>query len=459
VSGIVAARALLPADFGVVAIARTFSMLVFLLGNLGVGAFLIHQRDEVEDFCVAAFWMNLVVGVVLFTLQVAIAPLVAVYYGDALITRIMLVIALGYLVAPLGSIHGVLLQRDMRFRAITLRDLGLSTLASVLTIASIIAGLGLWSLVIPDLIVGVVGVLCNWRLHPWRPRLRLQWERWGRIFRYGRYLLGDGFLAFLINNADYMILGKVLGPAGLGLYSFAYQRSMIVPDYVAAPVASAAFPGLARVQRAPEELAQLYFKLAKATGFLVVPGVVLQAILAYEFVIALYGSKWAEAVLAMQLLLPYTLFRGLCVHLGTLLNAVGRPDVSFKYAIGVLPFLVSAVYLGAQYGINGAALATGLAFGATGPILTAIVFRTMGWPYRRFLESTSSPLIVAIGMGAGVWGVRAVLPEVAWRSSQLDLTLFGVLGILLFTGLLYCWDRDAYAELMGILRRATVRSA
>ena len=35
------------------------------------------------------------------------------------------------------------------------------------------------------------------------------------------------------------IIGKLLGPSGLGLYSFAYQRSMIVPDYLAMPVTSA----------------------------------------------------------------------------------------------------------------------------------------------------------------------------------------------------------------------------
>ena len=51
---------------------------------------------------------------------------------------------------------------------------------------------------------------------------------------------------------------------------------MIVPDYLATPVTSAAFPGLAAVQHAREELRGLYFRLAKATAYLVVPGVVLR---------------------------------------------------------------------------------------------------------------------------------------------------------------------------------------
>jgi len=457
IAGIVAARGLLPADFGVVAIGRTFALLVQLLGNLGIGAFLIHQRDEVEDFCVAAFWMNVVVGGLLCGMQVVVAPLVAGYYQDAVITRMMLVMAVGYLIGPLGSIHGVLLQREMRFSAMTLRDLTLSALASLLTIGSIIGGLGLWSLVIPDLIVGAVGVLANWWLHPWRPRLRLHLNRWPRIFRYGRYLLGDGFLAFLINNADYMIIGKVLGSTGLGLYSFAYQRSMIVPDYVAMPVTSAAFPALAKMQHLREDLALLYFRLAKATAFLVVPGVILQAILAREFVITVYGSKWSGAILAMQLLLPYALSRGLTIHLGTLLNAVGRPDVGFKYSVAILPFLVGAVFAGAQFGVNGAAVATGIAFGATGPILTLVVFRTMGWRFRSFVESSGSALIVAAGMGLGVWGVRALLPEFVWRTPGTDLALFGLMGFVLFVGLLFCWDRGAYSDLVGLLRKTAAR--
>ena len=497
-AGVVAARGLLPVDFGVVAIGRTFAVLIQLLGNLGVGAFLIHQRGEVEEYCVAAFWMNLAAGVGLCGLQILAAPLVATYYGDPVITRIMWVIALGYLVTPLGSIHSILLQREMRFRAMTLRDLGLSGLASALTIAAVLGGLGLWSLVLPELVVGAAGVVLNWWLHPWRPRLRLSAGHWPRIFRYGRYLLGDGLLAFLNNNADYMIIGKILGPTGLGLYSFAYQRSMIVPDYLAAPVTSAAFPALAKVQHQRDALAHVYYRLAKATlahsptkmvpalrsdgtsalgsrvatnrcsgahrlakatALLVVPAVVLQGILAQEFVVTLYGAKWSAAVLAMQLLLPYALTRGLCVHLGTLLNAVGRPDVGFKYSVAALPFLVSAVFIGAHFGVNGAAMATGIVFGLTGPILTAIVFRTMGWSFWGFVESSRSALVVAAGMGVGVWGIRALVPEFAWRTSGGDLALFGLLGLLLFASLLFLWDRDAYSELMGLLRKAVARSA
>ena len=458
-AGVVAARGLLPVDFGVVAIGRTFAVLIQLLGNLGVGAFLIHQRGEVEEYCVAAFWMNLAAGVGLCGLQILAAPLVATYYGDPVITRIMWVIALGYLVTPLGSIHSILLQREMRFRAMTLRDLGLSGLASALTIAAVLGGLGLWSLVLPELVVGAAGVVLNWWLHPWRPRLRLSAGHWPLIFRYGRYLLGDGLLAFLNNNADYMIIGKILGPTGLGLYSFAYQRSMIVPDYLAAPVTSAAFPALAKVQHQRDALAHVYYRLAKATALLVVPAVVLQGILAQEFVVTLYGAKWSAAVLAMQLLLPYALTRGLCVHLGTLLNAVGRPDVGFKYSVAALPFLVSAVFIGAHFGVNGAAMATGIVFGLTGPILTAIVFRTMGWSFWGFVESSRSALVVAAGMGVGVWGIRALVPEFAWRTSGGDLALFGLLGLLLFASLLFLWDRDAYSELMGLLRKAVARSA
>jgi O-antigen/teichoic acid export membrane protein len=159
----------------------------------------------------------------------------------------------------------------------------------------------------------------------------------------------------------------------------------------------------------------------------------------------------------MQLLLPYALTRGLCIHLGTVLNAIGRPDVGFKYSMAVLPFLVGAVFLGSQFGVNGAAMATGLAFGATGPILTLIVFRTVGWPFRRFLESSRSALFVAVSMGVGVWLIRVLLPDFAWRTSEADLAVFGLLGPLLFAGLLYWWDWETFSDLVALLRRSFVR--
>jgi hypothetical protein len=100
-------------------------------------------------------------------------------------------------------------------------------------------------------------------------------------------------------------------------------------------------------------------------------------------------------------------------------------------------------------------MATGLAFGATGPILTAIVFRTVGWPLSRALESSRPAMALGTGLGLAVWGIRVAMPGFAWRSNGVDLALFGLIGMGIFLGLLYFLDRAAYSGLLSLLWKRT----
>lgn len=458
-SGVIAARILTPKDFGLMALCSTFSTLVQLLGNLGVGQFLVHQRDDIHEFCVAAFWMNVVAGIGLFLIQVAAAPLVARFYGDALLQWLMVAMALGSLFGPVGSVQAALLQREMRFPVIAVRDVLMSLLGSCLVIAALLAGFGVWSLVVPGLIVALATSLANWRLHTWRPEVRGNFDRWAVIFRYGRFILGDSLLAFVINNADNMIGGKLLGPSRLGIYSFAYQRNTIVPDYLVSPITVATFPAFAALQENRETLRDLYLRVLKISGLIAFPAVFLHFALAQEFVVGIYGPKWADAVTPLRLLLAFALSKALCVNLPGLLAAVGRPDVGFKFAVSALPLLVGAILVGAHYGVNGLAAATGFVIGGTGPVLNWIVFSVLGWNFRRFFTSSFPGLAAALPMVVIVLIFRGALGYFADVSDVVTLGISGAVGAGIFLLLLSRVDPGAYGDLLGLLRRAVSRQA
>ena len=59
-------------------------------------------------------------------------------------------------------------------------------------------------------------------IEPWRPRFNLGLQYWRDIFGFGKFVFGITIIRYLNINGDYLIIGKLLGAASLGLYRFGY---------------------------------------------------------------------------------------------------------------------------------------------------------------------------------------------------------------------------------------------
>src|SRR4030081_1210415 len=82
IATVILARLLTPADFGLVAMVTTFSL---LLMNCGFNGFTeaVIQRDTVDHVLLTnVFWINAGVGLLLTMAFVAAGPLLARFYGD-----------------------------------------------------------------------------------------------------------------------------------------------------------------------------------------------------------------------------------------------------------------------------------------------------------------------------------------------------------------------------------------
>jgi PST family polysaccharide transporter len=384
-SGIVIARLLAPVDFGLMSLALTFSNLITLVGNIGVGHFLIYRQDERQDYLTAGFWLALTASAGLFCLQVAAAPLVARFYGNPIVAPIMVVYGVAfYLIAPLGSIHNVLLQKRMHFRRLVIPQLATTILSTVVTIVMALLGYGVWSLVVPGLIAFPVSVVLSWKLCKWRPSWRLHTKLWGEMFRYGKNVLGNDLVNYVNSNIDYIIIGRLLGPSLLGLYTFAFNQSTMLVLLLYGVFSQVVFPILARLQTEPSRLQSSYLKFARLGGAVLIPITALQFVIADEYIRVIYGSKWAEAVTPFRWLLAFAFGRCLMIGVNELINAVGRPDLGFKYSLVTAPVLTAAVLLGSGWGIVGVAAGVGLVMGVSALGFIWLVFRVMQWRLAEF---------------------------------------------------------------------------
>lgn len=429
-SGIVIARLLTPLDFGLMNLATTFSNLVMAVGNIGVGHFLIYQPEERQEYLTAGFWLGMTASLGLFLIQVAVAPLVATFYGTPIVAPVMIVLGITFfLIAPLGGIHQTVLQKRMQYRRLIIPQIVMTLVGTGLTILLAALGWGVWSLALPGLVAFPLGVAVTWAVCDFRPSFQLHRKYWREIFRYGRNVLGSELITFVNNNADYILIGKLLGATLLGFYSFAYAQSMMIVVLMTGVFSQVVFPIFARLQNHREELQTTYLRFLRRGTAVMVPLTLLQMVAAEEFIGFLYSEKWADAITPFRFLLLYAVGRSLALGAMELLNAVGRPDLGFKFSLAMAPVFTAVVILGTHWGIAGVAAATGIVFGGAQLILVGLVLRLFRWRWAAYAEAIRPALQAAAVVALASAAVRLLARQQGAPEAMILLLTLAVGGL------------------------------
>jgi len=408
------ARLLVPGNFGKVAVAAVVWEVVALFGNTGVAATIVQRRALDADLLDAAFWLNGTVALAVACASIGISFAAARFYGEPAIVPVLGLYALSFVISSIGSIHAVLLTREVSFGRLALVDTAAAVLSAALSVALAIAGFGFWSLVLHAPVIALLRSALLWRLHTFRPRLRLRRHLWKEIFGYGRYVLGAELAGYVSLNGDYMITGKVLGQGPLGVYSMAYRVANWPVEAGVWLVSRIALPTLSGLQEEPSRLAEIFIKMLRAVAVLAFPAVAVLFVTAPDLVGALFGAeKWGEAGPLIRILLPFVLIRAIGSPASQVLLALGRARLSFIFALTVTPVLLAGVVLGTRFGITGVAVATSLVLGTAALILTGLSCRA---------ARASIPGVIA-SLGPGITlGVVALAASWAAASSASSLS-------------------------------------
>jgi PST family polysaccharide transporter len=200
-------------------------------------------------------------------------------------------------------------------------------------VTAALAGGGMWSLVIKQVVETAVVTLLLWIMSAWRPQWRVGWSGFGKIFHYGRYLAAGRLLDVVTTNIDDMIVGLVIGQGQLGMYSIGKKLYNISTELLAGVAQQIAGPFFAKARHDPNALWGMFVKGVGYCAWLVLPLYAALYFLAADVISLLFGAKWSGAVWILQaycfvgMLLPLHLFHW------SLLMASGEARHSFQYSM------------------------------------------------------------------------------------------------------------------------------
>jgi PST family polysaccharide transporter len=343
ISTVVLARLLTKDDFGVVGYAVTAISFLDVVSDLGISpAVIYHQEDEKTSS--TAFWLAQIIAWGLFLLTWIFAPFIGAYFRDERAVDVVRVLALTYPLDALGSIHNSVLRKRLAFNRIFVSDLAQSIGKGVISIALAFWGFGPWGLIWGQLGGVALGSLALWFVSPWRPNISFSTDMTKSLLSYGVKVVSVDSLGIVLMNVDYLLVGRYLGAAALGVYTLAFRMPDLLILQFARILSTVIFPIYTKMRDLPGGMSKGFAQTTRFNALIAVPLGLGLALVAEPFVLTFFTDKWGEIIPIVRAISLYSLFLSLAYNAGSAYKAQGRPQVLTWLNLARLVVLLPALW-------------------------------------------------------------------------------------------------------------------
>jgi O-antigen/teichoic acid export membrane protein len=429
--GIVIARILSPGDFGVYAVALVVYGIVVSLNELGVSNALIRGGEDPKSGHVVSS-ISLLTSGVLALAMAASSTQIATLLGAPKAASTVAVLSITVLLAGLTATPVALLRRDFRQDKLLRADVANTIVSAVVVLVLAYAGWGAlalaWSRVAGQL---VATVMLLW-LSPERYRLGYDREKARTLLRFGLPLAAANGLSWMVINADYVVVSKVLGSVSLGFYLLAFNISGWPLNVFGAVVRAVALPAFGRLRNDPAAMSASLATGASVVAALTFPVCFMLGGLAQPLVTFLYGGRWHSAAAPLAALCVFAASRGLLDLLTEYVIALGRTRAVLVVQLVWLVSLVPSLIIGAKVAeLAGVGSAQTLVIACVVLPVNLLIVRGLGVPLRPVLAACLPGLLSSV-----LAGLAAHVVADRFSGAFVGLLLGGLTGLAVYLGLM-----------------------
>jgi O-antigen/teichoic acid export membrane protein len=391
-------RVLLPAEFGLVAFAASIATLGAAIAPVGFGEALVQRVGLDRRHLDTVFWLCAGSGLAVYAVLCLAAAPVAAHLGEPALAALIPFIGARIIFDMAAAVPNALLMRSMAFKSLAVRTTVASLVAAVGCLTLLWLGFGLWALAFSQLAAAAVGCIGAMVAARWSPRLSFSRDALKELRAFGLFASGNRFITML--SLDQILIGALLGPAGLGIYSFARRIFQILSDLITGALSNVSYSLLASMQTEREKLRQAYgfaTFVSSAVSFPVFAGL---ALIAHDLIPLAFGQNWTGAVVAVQAFCAFGLLASIGVLQSSLVKSQGQADLWFYYLIAKQAGTLLYVLLYHSWGVD--ALTTAIVIQNYVMWLPAahMVARILGVSLVKYLASFALPILATLTMSA-----------------------------------------------------------
>ena len=450
-STLVVARLLAPSDYGIIGMAAVYLGVVQIVSEFGLGTAIIQREDLADDQISQISGLSALIGLAMFGLSVAAAPMLAAFFHESAVRLVVVALATTYIITSLQVVPMALLARGHRFRRLAFIETSEALTSTAVTLGLAFGGAGYWSLVIGNIAGKCMSVVLALSARAHRVAWPRNFSRMRDVLTFGWQVVLARLTWYGYSNADFVIIGRMLGKAALGAYTFGWSIASLPVDKITGILARVTIPVFAAVQHDNASLQRYLVRMSEALVVVVLPASIGLALVSHDFVQAFLGDRWAAATLPLQLLSVHVTVRCVNALFGQVLLAIGDARQSMRVGIWLIVIMPALFYVGAKlWGPPGVALMWLVGHPVvTFPTLIAYTSRRIEMPLGRLAEAFVPPLVGTMAMALAVVAVSALLAKETHVGVRLAVSIAS--GACAYPAVMWIVYRERMRNLIGTL--------
>lgn len=421
VTGIVLARVLSQADFGLVGAVLIFQAFASLLVDSGFSWALIQRKQPTRLDYSSVFWFNVLMAVTIYCILWFAAPLIAwCFENDQRLIPLSRVMFLSFVINALLTVQTSRLMKDMNVKPVAMSNaIGLFA-GAIVGIWMACTGWGAWALVCQTLTAAAVKVICLWTASHWRPMLKMSWTSIKSFMPVGMGMLATSFLNTVFLNLYSFFIGNRIGLVSLGYYTQSDKWSKMGVSSLTQVLTSTFIPALSGVQDDKPRFRNMVRKMNRMTAYLVFPAMLGLLVVAEPLFHVLFGTKWDPSIILFQILLLRGIFTVTTTLYTNYFVALGRSKLVVWMEVvrdggALIALAITWPYM---------TLTTpdDIVYGITVLLWGQLAASALAWVVTLILASRVT--------GVSVWGfIGDILPYLGWAAVSCQIAMWLTSGV------------------------------
>jgi len=423
-STLVLVRLLAPAEFGIVAIAMSFIQSIDLFSQIGVEDALVRMPAPDRRTYDTAFTMIVMRCGLIGVITAAAALPVAYFFNEPRLAPIMLAVAGVTVIAGFENIGVQDFRRELHFDKEFLFQAVPRLFGLIGVVTAAVIWHDYWALIFGTAVIRLTRVAMSYVIHPMRPRFSL--SAWRDLIGFSLWTWAICVARVLRDQPSTFIIGRMLGPAGLGLLSIGGEIASLPFTEIVMPMGRSMFSAFAMARRSGEDVEAIFRRLTGVTAFITLPASVGLALVAEPLVRLMLGPNWVTAVPVLQLVAMGGAFSVFAQTCHAQFDAYGmlRQDFGVILFGAAIRTTLMAVLV-SRFGLMGAAFAC-----AAAALLEPLSYLAVKRHYFRF--SLRALLSVAIRPVLATAGMAVIVLSLGIKAGE---DMAGTIGQLALGGL------------------------